>query len=86
MNYALQLLKEPIDVFSEWLDDCEAAEKANGIAANDSTSGRYAGTGADDDDDDDIMAPSGLNAGDKKRAANIDSDDANVGDEDSDED
>ena len=26
-------LHEPIDVFSEWLDDCEAAERMNGSSA-----------------------------------------------------
>ena len=26
-------LHEPIDVFSEWLDDCEAAERLNGSSA-----------------------------------------------------
>ena len=56
-------LHEPIDVFSEWLDDCEAAERGE-VAAAASSSGRGGGGGGDmsrvvhdtsqdyDDDDD----------------------------------
>ena len=57
-------LHEPIDVFSEWLDDCEAAERGE-VAAASSSSSRRGGSGDmsrvvhdtsqdyDDDDDDD---------------------------------
>jgi len=57
-------LHEPIDVFSEWLDDCEAAERGE-VAAAASSSRRGGGGGGDmsrvvhdtsqdyDDDDDD---------------------------------
>lgn len=54
-------LHEPIDVFSEWLDDCEAA--AHGRATNPppgaSTIPRYE-EDTDEENDDDIPAPSGL--------------------------
>ena len=58
-------LHEPIDVFSEWLDDCEAAERGEVAAAASSSSSRRGGGGGDmsrvvhdtsqdyDDDDDD---------------------------------
>jgi transcription elongation factor Elf1 len=54
-------LHEPVDVFSEWLDDCEAAERGE-VAAASSAPRRGAGgdmsrvvhdTGRDYDDDDD---------------------------------
>ena len=51
-------LHEPIDVFSEWLDDCEAAAggtRAKGSDADPSLPQQY-----DDDDDDDIPEASGL--------------------------
>jgi transcription elongation factor Elf1 len=59
-------LNEPIDVFSEWLDDCEAA--ANGRQPNSAEPSAGGGGGAaaaprydsEDDDDDDIPASSGL--------------------------
>merc|ERR1719223_1340849 len=39
-------LHEPIDVFSEWLDECEAAEKrSRGIATGGDTSGNGVGSG-----------------------------------------
>mmetsp|Transcript_9915 Transcript_9915/g.18642 ORF Transcript_9915/g.18642 Transcript_9915/m.18642 type:complete len:132 (+) Transcript_9915:117-512(+) len=34
-------LHEPIDVFSEWLDACEAAEKGNTVASGDHDEQRY---------------------------------------------
>ena len=58
-------LHEPVDVFSEWLDDCEAAERGEIAAASSSSSARRGGGGDmsrvvhdtsqdyDDDDDDD---------------------------------
>ena len=63
-------LHEPIDVFSEWLDDCEAAEQGEVAAASSSnqqssrslskvvhdTSQDY----DDDDEDDDLPEASGL--------------------------
>jgi transcription elongation factor Elf1 len=54
-------LHEPIDVFSEWLDDCEAAQGGGAAAA--ATNDHY----NDDDDDDALPASSGL--GRKKPAA-----------------
>ena len=62
-------LHEPIDVFSEWLDDCEAAERQNsglplthdedsrGALRNRDVAGQF---DDDDDDDDSIAEPSGL--------------------------
>lgn len=50
-------LHEPVDVFSEWLDDCESAhqgrnpENANTMIPQEEE---------DDDDDDDLGMPSGL--------------------------
>jgi transcription elongation factor Elf1 len=56
-------LHEPIDVFSEWLDDCEAAQGGGAAAA--ATNDHY--NNDDDDDDDALPASSGL--GQKKPAA-----------------
>lgn len=63
-------LHEPIDVFSEWLDDCERA------AANGGGDGGGPGDGAapryndeDDEDDDDIPQPVDLSGRSKKRPA-----------------
>lgn len=50
-------LHEPIDVFSEWLDDCEAAQQ--GRAPEDDTA-RPPDDDEEDDDDDDLGAASGL--------------------------
>jgi transcription elongation factor Elf1 len=74
-------LHEPVDVFSEWLDDCEAAERGEVAAAApsaSSSSGRRDLSTVvhdtnrdydddDDDDDDDLPEASGL--GQKKRMA-----------------
>lgn len=60
-------LHEPIDVFSEWLDDCEAAANPNArgsTATNDAP--RYQEE-EDDDDEDDLPESSGL--GSRKQAA-----------------
>ena len=85
-------LHEPIDVFSEWLDDCEAAEKANGVAAAaEAGSAAYRGRRGDEydeydeeEDDDDLLAPSGLKSKGTRKGSAID-DEAAVGDEDSDD-
>jgi transcription elongation factor Elf1 len=58
-------LSEPIDVFSEWLDDCEAADRQNrGLPPTRSEGSSNAhgnGREYDDDDDDDLIEkPSGL--------------------------
>jgi transcription elongation factor Elf1 len=53
-------LHEPIDVFSEWLDDCEAAQGGGAAAAADNYNDN-------DDEDDALPASSGL--GRKKPAA-----------------
>jgi hypothetical protein len=64
-------LNEPIDVFSEWLDDCEAADRQNrglpptrGEAssnARESSGNVTRDYGEDEEDDDDfIEQPSGL--------------------------
>lgn len=54
-------LHEPIDVFSEWLDDCEAAQNPRDGATT--AAARYDDQDDDDDDDDD------LREGGKKKAA-----------------
>jgi len=52
-------LHEPIDVFSEWLDDCEAAQNPSRAAAEgDTAAPRY--QEEDEDEDDDIPEASGL--------------------------
>jgi transcription elongation factor Elf1 len=56
-------LHEPIDVFSEWLDDCEAAQ-GGGAAAAAAANDNY---NDNDDEDDALPASSGL--GRKKPAA-----------------
>ena len=64
-------LHEPIDVFSEWLDDCEAAERgevAAASSANQSRGGKDLSKVVhdtsqdydDDDSDDELPEPSGL--------------------------
>ena len=53
-------LHEPIDVFSEWLDDCEAAANPHDAAA--AAPARYDDE-EDDEDDDDIPESSGLARG-----------------------
>lgn len=58
-------LHEPIDVFSEWLDDCEAAQNPQN---NESGVPRY--DDEDDEDDDELPQHSGLaSAGRKQDAA-----------------
>jgi transcription elongation factor Elf1 len=66
-------LHEPIDVFSEWLDDCEAA--ANGGRAPGADAANQ-GEGAaprfneeDDEDDDDLPQSVDLSGRNKKRPA-----------------
>jgi len=66
-------LHEPVDVFSEWLDDCEAAAmgKPTGQAAAQAAAAaaqhdqpQYDISDSDgDDDDDDLGQPSGLSKG-----------------------
>mmetsp|Transcript_22921 Transcript_22921/g.49590 ORF Transcript_22921/g.49590 Transcript_22921/m.49590 type:complete len:157 (+) Transcript_22921:155-625(+) len=63
-------LHEPIDVFSEWLDDCEAAERGEVAAASGNQNNGGGGMGKDvvhdtsqdydDDEDDDLPEASGL--------------------------
>lgn len=72
-------LHEPVDVFSEWLDECEAAQNPR-----DETVQQY----ADDDDDDDIPESSGLaSKGNKKPSAPATyTEDIDVGDSEDDDD
>ena len=69
-------LHEPIDVFSEWLDECEAAEKRNNGLVDEGSSSAAIGGGAigggrlggdeqrgydyDSDEEDDLGGGSGL--------------------------
>lgn len=74
-------LHEPIDVFSEWLDDCEAAERANtntggqvASSAQEESHGGAAAAGVkydSDDDSDDLGQSSGLHSkkSSKKKSA-----------------
>lgn len=70
-------LHEPIDVFSEWLDACEAAERGDdGQGENEVDDGGNdegvtsytTGNFSDDDDDDDLGRASGLGGGGKKKS------------------
>jgi transcription elongation factor Elf1 len=49
-------LHEPIDVFSEWLDDCEAAQRPQ-VASTEGAAPQY---DDEEEDDDDIPEASGL--------------------------
>lgn len=60
-------LHEPIDVFSEWLDDCEAAEKANGTSAAPAGGAVH----EDEEDDDDLL---GSGSGLRRRGTGDDED------------
>lgn len=60
-------LHEPVDVFSEWLDDCEAAAQGRptgGAAAAATGGGAHGGEVPqyESDSDDDLGEPSGLSA------------------------
>jgi transcription elongation factor Elf1 len=66
-------LHEAVDVFSEWLDDCEAAANPAANRAGDEDGGAGGGGAGvpryqDDDDDDDIPESSGLGDSRKKSA------------------
>ena len=76
-------LHEPVDVFSEWLDDCEAAAQGKappsstsfvgGDSSNPRGSGRMDGTsaaqryGSEDDEDDDEELPPSSGIGSKSK-------------------
>mmetsp|Transcript_16899 Transcript_16899/g.39035 ORF Transcript_16899/g.39035 Transcript_16899/m.39035 type:complete len:154 (+) Transcript_16899:222-683(+) len=90
-------LHEPIDVFSEWLDDCEAAAlgKPTGQAAaaqqQQDSRPEYDISDDDDDDDDDLRAapltkPTGTKGKTKKEAAAPSRNYADLGLDDSDSD
>jgi len=75
-------LHEPVDVFSEWLDDCEAAANPNaqGGGRGDVAEPRYADEAVgdqDDDDDDELAGGSGLASHSKKPAAKASASDSN---------
>lgn len=64
-------LHEPIDVFSEWLDECEALQNG-GRAGGDSgapADGAAPRYNDEDDEDDDLPQPVDLGGGNKKRPA-----------------
>jgi len=67
-------LHEPIDVFSEWLDDCEAAQTQRSNAEG--------GVPQYDDEDDDIPQSSGMGRNTGASARSIDLE--KVGDSDED--
>mmetsp|Transcript_16664 Transcript_16664/g.16094 ORF Transcript_16664/g.16094 Transcript_16664/m.16094 type:complete len:163 (-) Transcript_16664:593-1081(-) len=67
-------LHEPVDVFSEWLDDCEAAERGGTTQPQteqqqgpDESRGYFDGS---DDEDDDLGAASGINNDNRKSSGN----------------
>jgi transcription elongation factor Elf1 len=90
-------LHEPIDVFSEWLDDCESAERANqngGAAAAAPIDERFEDNDIgdeDDEDNDDILDQgSGLHQKQKGNSGGgqsngISTTDLGLGDSDSDD-
>ena len=89
-------LNEPIDVFSEWLDECEAAQNPNNAAAV--TGGLGTPTYDEDEEEDDDALPETSGMGQRKQSAskpsastsgNKNSNNArsiDLGDEDSDDD
>lgn len=87
-------LNEPIDVHSEWLDDCEAAAMNNNTASRSNGGATNAAAGYDDDDDDDGALPSasGLQQQRSKKPQSIKNDrnnpsiDLGVGDSEEDDD
>ncbi|KAL3816313.1 hypothetical protein ACHAXA_011074 [Cyclostephanos tholiformis] len=79
-------LHEPVDVFSEWLDDCEAAERGEIAAASTSSAQRRGGGGGggdmsrvvhdtgrdyDDDEDEDDDLPEASGLGQKKKSSSM---------------
>lgn len=60
-------LHEPIDVFSEWLDDCEAAQRPQDQRAAEAP--RYDEDEEEDDDIDEIPESSGLQQQHTKKPA-----------------
>lgn len=85
-------LNEPIDVFSEWLDECEAAQNPNSAAPV--AAGAAPAHYDDDEDEDDLPESSGLRqrksiAKPSARLSNQNNDNArsiDLGDENSDDD
>ncbi|KAL3769713.1 hypothetical protein ACHAWU_005761 [Discostella pseudostelligera] len=90
-------LHEPVDVFSEWLDDCEAAERGEVPAAAASSAASRTGDLSrvvhdtnrdydddDDEDDDDLPEASGL--GQKRMAKNSSSSSKGMEGDDDDDD
>ncbi|GAX27144.1 hypothetical protein FisN_13Lh303 [Fistulifera solaris] len=69
-------LHEPVDVFSEWLDECEAAQNP--------PPAQYADD--DDDEDDDLPESSGLATKKPAASANYADDIVDVGDSEDDDD
>lgn len=85
-------LHEPVDVFSEWLDDCESAQNPSKHQQQEEAPPRYPDEveEEEEDDDDDLPQASGLHQSsksgarpqdNKKRQASI-----NLGSDDSDDD
>uniref|UniRef100_A0A7S0GD82 Transcription elongation factor 1 homolog n=2 Tax=Proboscia inermis TaxID=420281 RepID=A0A7S0GD82_9STRA len=62
-------LHEPIDVFSEWLDDCENAERQNGVAPDGGDGEQQQQDDLDDGDDDDLGEESGLHSSSSKKSS-----------------
>ena len=92
-------LHEPVDVFSEWLDDCEAAQnRATGIdtgnAAAAGAGGENGGVPQYDDDEDDLPPSTGMqksknnkvSAKNDKNNQSIDLGDVDSDDDDDDDD
>lgn len=87
-------LHEPIDVFSEWLDDCEAAQNPSTAAATAGAEGGFDDDDViDDDEDDELPESSGLQqlssrkpkAKDSANARSIDLGDVDSDDDDDDD-
>jgi transcription elongation factor Elf1 len=92
-NYQMPIhhLHEPIDVFSEWLDDCEAAARGGtSKSQSDLQAGNRLGKGGDtdedDDDDNDNIPESSRLSSKKKVKVKAESNYRSLGLDDSDED
>ena len=72
-------LHEAIDVFSEWLDDCEAAERNGGAVVPGAAAAADNFEEYDEEDGDELDGPSGL--GKRKKAGSSGNDDSKASSE-----
>lgn len=62
-------LHEPVDVFSEWLDDCEAAAQGRNPASAPTGGAQVPRYESEDDDEEDLPEPSGLSKDSKQQTS-----------------